>query len=410
MDKFILFAIPGFLLLIVLELLAGRFKGKKYFRFSDAITNLNIGIGSQIMGLLYKGLVLGALTFIFDKFAIFYFPVTSVFSWVACFILFDFLFYWAHRWSHEMNFFWGAHVVHHQSEEYNLTVALRQSWFHNLIMFFIFIPIPILGFDPIVFIATAAISTIYQFWIHTKAINKLPWIIEFIFNTPSHHRVHHGVDEEYLDKNHGATLIIWDRLFGTFKEESYEPTYGTTVQFKSFNPTWANFEYYGLMLNAMKKMKFADKLKMIFAKPGWMPDYLGGFQNPEPFKDGRNKYTAKVSITGYIYVAIQFALIIWGLVAFMSNFEILSAFYKVFFAALLLLSVTICGGILESKKWLMVSEYFRLALVGVAVNHFYYAQYQDWFVSMLIFSIICYVFSNVFWSVFLLKDKKLKAV
>lgn len=406
MDKFILLAIPAFLLLIGIELLAGYLKGKNYFRFSDSITNLNIGIGNQVMGLLYKGLILASMTYIFENFSIFYFPADSVFSWVACFFLFDFLFYWSHRWSHEMNFFWGAHVVHHQSEEYNLTVALRQSWFHNLIMFFMFIPIAVLGFDPVVFIATAAISTLYQFWIHTKAIGKMPRIIEFIFNTPSHHRVHHAVNEEYLDKNHGAVLIIWDRLFGTFKEETYEPTYGTTTQFQSFNPTWANFEYYDVMLKAMKGMKFSDKLKMILARPGWLPDYMGGMQQPQPFKDGRKKYKSKVSLTAYIYVAIQFALIIWGLVAYMSNFENLTLFYKGFFAALIILSITICGGILEKKKWLMISEYFRLALVGIAINHFYYAQYKDWFLTMLIFSIVCYVFCNVFWSVFLIKDSK----
>jgi alkylglycerol monooxygenase len=408
MENFILLAIPGFLLLIGIELLAGYLKGKSFYRFADSITNLSIGVGNQVMGLLYKGLILAAMYYIADNFALFSISATSVLGWIVCFILFDFLFYWAHRWSHEMNFFWGAHVVHHQSEEYNLTVALRQSWFHNLIMFFIFIPIPILGFDATVFIVVAAISTIYQFWIHTKAIGKLPRWIEFLFNTPSHHRVHHAVNDGYLDRNHGAVLIIWDRLFGTFKEESFEPDYGTTTQFKSFNPVWANFEYYEVMLNAMKKMTFRDKLKMIFARPGWLPEYLGGFQNPEPFKDGRKKYQTKISLTGYIYVGIQFAFVIWGLIAYMSNYDTLSYFYQVFFAVLIVLSITICGGIIEKKKWLMISEYFRLALVGVAVNYFYYMKYNDWFVAMLTFSIISYIAFNVFWSVFLVKERRLQ--
>jgi alkylglycerol monooxygenase len=406
MVNYILLAIPAFLLLIGIEILLGYLKGKKYYRFADAITNLSIGVGNQVLGILYKGLIVVSMFYIAENFAIFKIPASSVWGWIGCFLLFDMLFYWAHRWSHEINFFWGAHVVHHQSEEYNLTVALRQSWFHNLIMFFLFIPIPLLGFDATVFFVVLAFSSIYQFWIHTKAIGKLPKIIEFIFNTPSHHRVHHAVNEEYLDKNHAAVLIIWDRLFGTFKEEEYEPTYGTTTQFKSFNPVWANFEYYHTLGQLAKKMNFADKIKLFFARPGWLPEYLGGFQNPEPFKDGRKPYKTKISKLGYVYVGIQFAIVIWALIAYLSNFDTLSGFYKIFFAALILLSITICGGIIEKKKWLMFSEYFRLTMVGVAVNYYYYMTYQDWFMAMLTFSIVCYIAFNIFWSILMVKETK----
>ena len=389
--------------MIFLELAIGYLKGKKFYRFSDAITNLNIGVGSQIVGALYKVLVVGSLVFIYEKFAFFHFPANSLWSWVICFILFDFLFYWSHRWSHEINFFWGAHVVHHQSDEYNLTVALRQSWFHNLIMFFMFIPIPLLGIDPSVFILTAAISTIYQFWIHTKAIDKLPKLIEFIFNTPSHHRVHHAINNQYLDKNHGAVLIIWDRMFNTFEPEKEEVTYGTTTQFKSFNPVWSNFEYYAYMLQQMKKMNWKDAVKMIFSKPGWLPNYIKPTSESNSI---RIKYRPRISRKTYAYILIQFIFIIWGAVAYLSNFVTLSVFFKILFAALIVLSITICGGILEKKIWLMKAEYARLAIVCFSVNYFYFYEYSQWFATMLLFSVACFVVFNVLWSVFYIKEKK----
>lgn len=407
MEKFIIFAIPAFFLLIFIELFVGYLKGKQFYRFSDAITNLNIGIGSQVVGVLYKAITIASLLYIYEKFAFFHFPASSIWSWILCFFLFDFLFYWSHRWSHEINFFWGAHVVHHQSDEYNLTVALRQSWFHNLIMFFMFIPIPLLGFEPTVFILTAAISTIYQFWIHTKAIGKMPKIIEFIFNTPSHHRVHHAINDKYLDKNHGAVLIIWDRLFNTFEAEQEEAVFGTTTQFKSFNPLWSNFEYYFYMLKQMKKMTFKDALKMIFSKPGWLPNYIDDKDSSTLIN--RKKYSTKVSKKTYSYVLIQFVFIAWGSIAYLNNFETLSTYFKFLFAGLILLSITICGGILEKKLWLMKVEYLRLAIVCFFINYFYFFEYSQWFLSMLIFSIVCLLLFNILWLIFYKNESKLVA-
>jgi sterol desaturase/sphingolipid hydroxylase (fatty acid hydroxylase superfamily) len=404
MEKYIVYAIPAFFVLIFIEILVGYLKGKRFYRFSDAITNLNIGIGSQVVGVLYKAITIAILFYIYEKFAFFHFAADSIWSWVFCFLLFDFLFYWSHRWSHEINFFWGAHVVHHQSDEYNLSVALRQSWFHNLIMFFMFVPIPLLGFEPTVFILTAAISTIYQFWIHTKAIDKLPKIVEFIFNTPSHHRVHHAINDQYLDKNHGAVLIIWDRIFNTFEPESEEVTYGTTTQFKSFNPLWSNFEYYSYMLKQMKKMNFKDAFRIIFSKPGWLPDYLKP-DVPSTSKI-RKKYTTKVSNKTYAYILVQFSLIVWGTIAYLNNYETLSLFFKGLFAALLVISITICGGILEKKIWLMKAEYLRLAIVCFFVNYFYFYEYSNWFMTMLIFSLICFLVFNILWSIFFILEKR----
>lgn len=403
----ILLAIPFFFLLIGLEWLVAKIKGKKIYRFNDAITNLNIGVGSQVFSTASKVLILGFYIWIYNHFALIHQPATW-WSFLICLFAFDFVFYWAHRWGHEINFFWGAHVVHHQSEEYNLSVALRQPWIHNIIAFVIFIPLPLLGFDPKVFFIAAAVHTLYQFWIHTKVIDKLPKPIEYIFNTPSHHRVHHGVNPKYIDKNHGGVFIFWDRMFGTFQAEEEEPTYGITTQLQSWNPTWANLEYYVGMFNKATQMtKLCDKLRIIVARPGWQPQELGGMQYaPEVDKEHYRPYNTQTSLLKNLYILVQFALISVGLVMYMSHFETISLFYKVVFFLALILSVTICGGIFESKRWVVYAEYARILLIALSLNTFYYYWYIDWFMVMLVSSVIGSVLLTVWFTVSLLLEPK----
>lgn len=385
-NTIMLIAIGAFVALMLIEYIYGIFQKKKLYRLNDTITNLNIGIGSQIFGLLYKVVIIGALVGVYERFALFHIP-TNLLTILVIAVVYDFLFYWAHRWGHEVNFFWGAHVVHHQSEEYNLSVALRQPWFHSLMAFYIFIPLPLLGFDPLVVLGYSLFSTLYQFWIHTKAIKRMPRWFEFIFNTPSHHRVHHAVNEKYIDRNHGAVFIIWDRIFGTYAEEEEEPTYGITTQFESFNPVWSNFHYYADMWQKMKSMNWINKIKMIFAKPGWTPD------GPTPevlireVDLEREKYNTKTPLGLNIYSFAQFAILMVAIVGYMANFEELSSFAKWYFAGLMILTMTICSGIFEKRKWVFFAEYARLAMVAASLNIFYYVNYADWFVITAIGSI-----------------------
>ncbi len=400
----ILYVIPFFFLLIGLELLYGYLKKKQLYRLNDSLNNLSIGIGNQIFNLLFKAGIFALFIWIKTNFGLFTIPNTW-WSFILALLLFDFLFYWAHRWGHEMNLFWGAHSVHHQSEEYNLSVALRQSWFHNVLAFFIFLPIPILGFDPITFGAAAGIHTLYQFWIHTKAIGKLhPWV-EYWLNTPSHHRVHHSMDPKYIDKNHAGVFMIWDRLFGTFKEEEAgdEIHYGITTQLKSWNPAWANTHYYVEMWEKARQMKWADKFRMIFARPGWLPDYMGGFQAPKEVDDRKyHKYDADTNIYLKIYAFLQFLALLWGTVEYMAYFKDevhpISAFYKVVFFALLLVTMLIIGAIFENKKWVVYAEYFRLALVMVSLNTFYYFWHLNWFTVTAVVSAILFVGCVIFFT------------
>jgi alkylglycerol monooxygenase len=383
MLNIILIAVPFFLLFIGLEYWAGRRKGQQWYSLHDTLTNLNTGIGNQVAGLLSKALLVGAYMWIYENLAFFHQEPTW-YSALICLLAFDFIYYWAHRWSHEINFFWGAHVVHHQSEEFNLSVALRQSWIHNLLAFSLFLPLPFLGFEPILFFSVAAFVTLFQFWVHTKAIKKLPRWFEFIFNTPSHHRVHHAVNPKYIDKNHAATFIIWDRLFGTFKEEEEEPTYGLTTPLKSFNPTWANLHYYKEMWQIAKRSKsWRDRLRIIWARPGWTPEELGGYQAP-PEVDAENykKYDHEVSPALEFYVIVQFLGVLAATIAYMSHFDTITTFYQWAFAGGIVLSAMICGGIMEQKKWVGIAEYARIGLVLASLNTYYYFWYIDWLAIM----------------------------
>jgi alkylglycerol monooxygenase len=397
MSMVMLIAIPIFLLTIALDWFAGYMKGKKdYYRFADTVTNLNLGVGQQATNIMSKIVLIGIYDYLYRHFA-FVELGNSIPVIIVCTLLFDFIYYWAHRWAHEMNIFWGAHVVHHQSEEYNLSVALRQSWFHNLIAFPLFLPMAFMGFNTLVLGGVAAFVTLYQYWIHTQAIGKMPRWFEFIFNTPSHHRVHHGVNPKYIDKNHAAFLIIWDRMFGTFKEEEETPDFGITTRFPSMNPVWANFHYYVEMFQKASMMRtWKDKVKMIGARPGWLPDYLGGFQQvKEVDKNNRHVYDTSASLSSKVYVTVQFLLITWGIMSFMAHFEELSWFYRILFFCILTISLLICGAILENKKWVVSAEIFRLVLAAISIPFLYYHQFFAWFWVVLPAAVILFIAFNI---------------
>ncbi|MCA9684087.1 MAG: sterol desaturase family protein, partial [Myxococcales bacterium] len=191
-------------------------------------------------------------------------PTTAWWTWVFALIALDFLYYWFHRWSHEVNFLWASHIVHHQSEEYNLTVALRQSAFQGLFSIWLYLPLALVGVPPLVYVFSSQINTIYQFWIHTRLVKRMG-PLEWVLNTPSHHRVHHGADPLYLDRNYAGMLIVWDRWFGSFQEEREEPTYGTTKPLAHWNPLWANFDYWATLIREARSMpRLRDRLQIWF--------------------------------------------------------------------------------------------------------------------------------------------------
>jgi sterol desaturase/sphingolipid hydroxylase (fatty acid hydroxylase superfamily) len=272
------------------------------------MANLSCGIGQQVLGLFLNLGTVAAYGYVYDHWRLFSLP-TTWWMWVLLFLGVDFSYYWFHRLSHEINFLWAAHVVHHQSEDYNLSVALRQSWFQQFFSWLFYIPLAWLGFHPFHLLTVAAFNTLYQFWIHTELIGRLG-PLEWLFNTPSHHRVHHGSNPEYIDRNHGGTLIIWDRLFGTFEPEKTPVVYGITAPLRSFNPFTANIQYWQYLIQLSRDARnLKDKLLAWLAMPGWRPAYLGGREKPRPVsRESFVKYDVSLPKVLAVWLFVQFGL------------------------------------------------------------------------------------------------------
>jgi sterol desaturase/sphingolipid hydroxylase (fatty acid hydroxylase superfamily) len=269
----VVYAIPFFLVLISIELFVNWREQLNLYESKEAISSIGMGLGSLVIDLLMKGLAFGTYIFIYDHFRLFTLG-WHWYTWVLIFFADDFTFYWHHRLSHEIRVLWGSHVNHHSSQTLNLATALRQSWGEQLYKFIWWLWLPLVGFPPLMILMMMSISLIYQYWVHTELIKKLPRWYEFIFNTPSHHRVHHASNIRYLDQNHAGILVIWDRLFGTFAEETEEkPVYGITKNINTYNLfKIASHEYVDLIHDVRRAPTFKDKLKYIFYPPGWSHD------------------------------------------------------------------------------------------------------------------------------------------
>jgi len=364
-------AIPVYFLLIGIELIVHRIQATKSYRLNDAVTNINCGVTSQVSGAFLKVLTIGAYTAVYENFK-FYTVPDNVYTWIVAFIAYDFFYYWAHRTSHQVNLFWGGHSVHHQSEEYNLSVALRQSSTQTLWTFFFYMPMALAGINPYVLISVSGFNLLYQFWIHTESINKLPRWFEAVMNTPSHHRVHHARNPKYIDKNHAGTLIIWDRMFGTFKEEEERPTYGITKNLNSWNPVWANLAHYADIWEDVKRIpRWSDKLKFMVMKPGWLPEDMGGYRKPHNIDPKTySKYNVHASQALNVYVFVQYVVLLAGTALFLFNLEGMSPADKVLLASLITVSVVSFGGLFESKPWGFGLEVFRLLAVPVSLIYY----------------------------------------
>ena len=238
--QIIVIATPVFLLLIGIEFLVGLRRGRNTYRLNDALNSIGLGILSQVAGVFSKLMTLGIYSVVFARFSFWQLPADAPWVWLAALVLYDLCYYALHRAGHRCALFWAAHVVHHQSEDYNLSTALRQTSSGWLAGWLFYLPMALLGFPPLVFAVVALIDLLYQFWVHTQQIGKLGWFDRW-FCSPSNHRVHHAVNDRYVDKNYGGILIVWDRLFGTFEEEDdAEPcVYGTRSPLRSWNPLWA---------------------------------------------------------------------------------------------------------------------------------------------------------------------------
>jgi sterol desaturase/sphingolipid hydroxylase (fatty acid hydroxylase superfamily) len=263
------YAVPFFVLLILLEVGLDMREKRQWYEKKEAWASLAMGVGSVFVNLAAKIFYLGIFLYLYENYRLFTLPTDSIAAWVLLFFLDDFSFYWHHRLSHQIRILWASHSNHHSSVSYNLAVALRQSWTEFLYKYLFWLWLPLIGFHPLMVFTMIACSLIYQFFLHTQSVRKLGFL-EYVFNTPSHHRVHHATNVQYLDKNHAGILIIWDRLFGTFIEETETPIYGLTTNIQTHNPIAIAFaEHRNIWQDLKKAPRWQDKLKYLFYPPGW---------------------------------------------------------------------------------------------------------------------------------------------
>lgn len=293
----IVLSIPVFFSLIALEVAWDQWRKLGLYRLGDTLANIGCGIMDQSSGLFSKVVVVAAYTAVFHASEGWrsWTVDSSPWVWIVAFVCSDFAYYWAHRLSHQVNLLWVGHSVHHQSEDYNLGVALRQSVLQKILLMWVYWPLAALGFPPAVFLTCMAINLLYQFWIHTELIQQMG-PLEWVMNTPSHHRVHHGRNPEYIDRNHAGVFIVWDRMFGTFQKERVKPTYGVTRPTDSFNPVYAQWKPVSDLWQDLRTIPgLWDKLRFLLSPPGWYPESLGGAQNAPAITGEEQKYNPKPS-------------------------------------------------------------------------------------------------------------------
>ena len=300
-------AVPAFFILIFIELIYGLASGKSNYRLNDTFTSISLGLISRYIPLLGLGIQGAAFAYVAQYYNLKLFSPSSIWVWVFAFFLYDFCYYWMHRLHHEVKVLWATHVVHHHGEEFNLSTALRQTSTGFLWKWIFYLPIFIVGIPPEVFVTVAGVNLVYQFWVHTEHIPKLGWY-EYVFVSPSNHRIHHAQNKHYVDANYGGVFILWDRLFGTYKEELEElkPIYGTAKPLKSWNPFKANLDIFREMLvDSTRTKSFKDKIKVWFSRPNWRPEDVKNkypiIKNDlENFKPYNPEVSSEVKIYGWI--------------------------------------------------------------------------------------------------------------
>jgi sterol desaturase/sphingolipid hydroxylase (fatty acid hydroxylase superfamily) len=285
------YAIPFFILTVIIEVILTVKVKMEDYEFKDAATSIAMGLGNVFLGLISKSLVFVVFLF-FYEYRFFTLPF-AWWSWILILFAEDFCYYWFHRISHENRLFWASHVVHHSSQKYNLSTALRQTWSGSFYSFIFWIPLILIGFHPMMVLTQISISLLYQYWIHTELIQKMPKWFEAIFNTPSHHRVHHATNPQYLDRNHAGIFIIWDRLFGTFEPEVEKPVYGLVKNIETYNPIKVAFnEWFQLFRDVFTtNTSFKNRINYFLKPPGWKHDGTGVLSD-----DLRKEWEKKINI------------------------------------------------------------------------------------------------------------------
>jgi len=369
--KAVAFAVPVFLLLIAVELIADRMKRTRYYCLADSINSLSCGIVSTGMRVFFGFFGLFVYGWVYAHLAPWHLPSNRWGVWVFAFVLYDLCYYWDHRWGHTVNVFWAAHVVHHQSEEFNLTTALRQSGTDTFLGWIFFVPMALCGVPMGVYLIVAVIQLFYQFWPHTRHIGRLGVLDRWI-QTPSNHRVHHAQNDIYLDKNYVGVFLIWDHLFGSFQEEMDEEPciFGIRGQLNSWNPVWANLHYYWAMAqDSWHAHSWRDKVRVWFMNPGWRPADVAARFPKRPYDPRVDfaRFDPPRSALLSAYGLVQFVALVAANSQFLALLPKQSAALNIAYFAYILGSLVCLGGVLENRREFLYAEAVRVTATALAV-------------------------------------------
>ncbi len=370
MHRLVVLVVPVFGLLMACEFLWGWLRGRNTYRLNDTLASLSQGLLSQAVAVCTQLFQIGLYAAAFPHLAPWRAPAfwDSAAGWIAAVVLFDFCDYWLHRAGHESAVFWAAHSVHHQSQRFNLSTALRQESTVAFLGWVFYLPMAMAGVPPEQFGLAGLIVLVYQFWIHTEHIGKLGWF-DRVFSSPSNHRVHHAVNDGYVDRNYGGMLVVWDRLFGTFAEEGEPCVYGTRKPLASFSPLRAVFGPYAPLLHDARHAKnWRDKLAVWWRAPGWRPaDVAERF--PEPafaLAEAATRYDPPLTRSQGVSAALQFVLWLGVVLAFLWQADTLSFGLSLVLLALSTGGFWCTGALLDARLKQRLAWVVQLVLLGAA--------------------------------------------
>lgn len=377
--NYLAFAMPAFFVFLYLEYYLVKSRGnKRLFKYESSVSNISIGIAERLINLFVAGSFYGVFYWVYDNFRLFDIKESWI-TWVALILCTDLVWYWYHRLGHEVNIFWAAHIVHHQSEEFNLTAAARITTIQAFIRTFFWVLLPLAGFPPKMVIIMLLVHGAYSFFTHTQAVKRIMWL-EYIFITPSLHGVHHASDEKYLDKNYGDMFVFWDKLFGTFQAEEEKPNYGLTHPIKSYSFLWQHFHYYFEICESYRRATtWRGKWNAVFGSPAIMDQSI----RPELEKRFLQDRALKLKELRYRnYITFQIALCVMLLSWFTYTYAGQGVESRAFYVLLVLLTLVNCGALLEQRRWIYYLEYARLMLVCA------YFMYGQGFIEFTVFPLI----------------------
>ena len=367
-NKYLWMVLFGVLFVIGVEYLIARHKGLKVFRLQNTVSNILMGLFDRTAGLLMLPLTYVLYEYIYIKFSILDIPETTFYFVIAIFVT-DFIWYIYHRSGHRINLFWGAHIIHHQSEDYNYSVALNLTPFQVIVRIIFWTVMPLIGFSPKMVLGTQLIIGAYQFLLHTTLIPKLG-IIELLMVTPSHHRVHHGSNKQYLDKNFGGILIIWDRMFGTFQEEEEKVVFGITKDIKTRNFLISVFHYYNNLLFQMKQLpSIKSKVLLLFKGPDWVPE-SGELKLSNIYIDKGTYDYQELSKNQkiYIFFSVLFIICLLSIVGYyLKDLSELNVFV---FSILISVNILTVSKLIENKKVLLLEIFKIIGILYLCLDIF----------------------------------------